>query len=441
MTGWHIKNLRWQDSRIKFQADDITLKWQLGKVLTRQLPVQLVEVKGGNLEIQPVAEETGPSAPPSTDTTVNIPLDILISQIHIQDFDVAFSGTTVSLKTFTANARILNSQLFIPEVRADNLQIVLKDQESATSTPKALTPNKQASAGIDLSTITLPEIKLPIPVSLENFTLTNARYQQGDIDETLKALELSFNWQATHITNLTLKAEQSRANIYLNGEIQLAENYPLSLNLNTTILDNFNIPELAAIKGDKLSLEASGDLSQLQLRLATQGSINSLLEGNIGPLAPNFPLSVALKWDGLQWPRQESLPGLSAGNGLARMTGNLNQYQLSLDTSIKMAEHPATQLSLDASGSLQQLNIETLSLSPADESNLSEKPLTLTGTVNWKEGIKWQGDILLSKLQPELWLRDLPGTLSGKVTTQFMMTGGSWQLNIPGTDYQWLITE
>ncbi|WP_422462059.1 translocation/assembly module TamB domain-containing protein [Endozoicomonas sp. ALB115] len=431
MTGWHIQNLRWQDSRIQFQADDITLKWQLGKVLARQLPVQLVEVKGGNLEIQPVAEETVPSAPPSTDATVDIPLDILISQIHIQDFEVTFSGTTVSLETFTANARLQNSLLFIPEVRADNLQIVLKDQDSTTSTPKALTPNKPTSAGIDLSTITLPEVTLPIPVSLENFTLTNARYQQGDIDETLKALALSFNWQTTHITNLTLKAEQTRANIHLHGKIQLAENYPLSLNLNTTILDNFNIPELAAMKGDKLALEASGNLSQLQLRLATQGSINALLEGNIGPLAPNFPLSVALKWHEFQWPLQESASGVSSDNGLARITGNLNQYQLSLNTSIKVAEQPATQLRLDASGSLQQLDIKTLSLSPVDENNLSAPPLELTGTVNWQDGIHWQGHILLSKLQPEVWLREFPGTLSGKVTTQFMMTDGLWQLNIP----------
>ncbi|WP_257293799.1 translocation/assembly module TamB domain-containing protein [Endozoicomonas sp. YOMI1] len=431
MTGWNIKNLRWQDSQIAFQADDITLKWQLGKLLTRQLPIQLLEIEGGNLEIQPTVAATEPSAPTTPDTTLNFPLDILINQIHIQDFDVTFSGTTVSLDTFAATVRIQNSQLFIPEVRADNLQIVLIGQQSATSTPKALTPNKQTSAGIDLSRITLPEIKLPMPISLENFTLTNARYQQGDIDETLKALELSFNWQATHITHLKLKAEQTRANILVNGEIQLSESYPLSLNLDATLLDDFNIPGLTAIKGDKLSLEASGDLSQLQLRLATRGSINTTLEGNIGLFAPNFPLSVALKWPELQWPLQENEPGVSVGNGLARITGNLNQYQLSLDTSINVAKQPATQLSLVTSGSLQQLNIEALSLSPADESNLSEKPLELTGTINWKDGIHWQGHILLSKLQPELWLRDLPGRLSGKVTTQFIMADGSWQLSIP----------
>ncbi|WP_066017516.1 translocation/assembly module TamB domain-containing protein [Endozoicomonas atrinae] len=431
MTGWNIKNFQWQDSQVTFQADEITLKWQLAKLLTRQLPVQLVEVKGGNLEIQPAAEETNPSEPPTADTTINIPLDILINQIHIQNFSVTVPGTKISLETFTANAHLLDSQLLIPEALADNLQILLTNQESATPTSKTSTLKKQTSAGVDLSTITLPEIKLPIPISLENFTLTNARYQQGDIDETLKELKLSFNWQATHITNLKLKAEQTRANILLNGEIQLSENYPLTMNLDATILDDFNIPELTAIKGDKLSLEASGDLTKLQLLLSTEGSINTTLEGNIGPFAPNFPLNLALKWPKLQWPLQGKLPEFSTSNGVARITGNLNQYQLSLDAAMKVADQPATQMSLDASGSLEQLNIKTLSLNPADERNLSEKPLILTGNVSWKDGVNWQGHILLSKLKPELWLRDLPGVLSGKINTQFIMRDGSWQLSIP----------
>lgn len=439
MTGWSIRNLRWQDSQVTFQADEITLQWQLGKLLTRQLPVQLLAVKGGNLDIQPMAEETRPSAPTAPGATITIPLDILIDQIDIQNFDVTYSGTTVSLETFTANARIQNSQLIIPDVRADNLQVLLTDQKRATSTPKAPSSNKQTSAGIDLSAITLPEIKLPIPVSLENFTLTNARYQQGDIDETLKALELSFNWQASHITNLILKAEQARASTHLNGEIQLSENYPLSLNLDATILDDFNIPELTAIKGDKLSLEASGDLKQLQLQLATQGSINASLEGNIGPLAPNFPLNVALEWPEFQWrfsgkaaeKAAEKAPEFSASNGLVKITGDLNHYQLLLESAIKVAGQPATQLGLNASGSLQQLTIETLSLSPVDEKNPSEKPLQLTGKVSWKDGISWQGQIYLSQLKPGLWLPEVPGVLSGKINTRFLMTGNSWQLNVP----------
>ncbi|USE36955.1 translocation/assembly module TamB domain-containing protein [Endozoicomonas sp. SCSIO W0465] len=437
MTGWKIRNLSWQDHQIAFQADDITLKWQPGKLLTRQLPVQLVEVKNVSLVIQPTTATTTtttttePSEQISGETAMTIPLDILINQINIQNVDVTVSGTMISLETFTASARLQNSQLFIPDVRADNLRVLLTDQESTTPAPKVLTPKKPTPTGIDLSTITLPEVNLPIPVSLENFTLTNARYQQGNIDETLKTLKLSFNWQANHIDDLKLEAEQTRATILLSGEIQLSERYPLNLNLNATILDDFNIPDLAAIKGDNLSLEASGDLGQLQLRLATQGSINSSLEGNIGPLAPNFPLNFVLKWPELQWPLQKKTPGFSASNGFARMTGNLNQYQFSLDTAVKVAEQPTTQLRLNASGSLQQLTIETLSLSLADEKNRTEKPLQLTGNLDWKEGISWQGQIQLSQLKPALWLPDIPGMLNGKINTQFIMTDGSWQLSIP----------
>lgn len=431
MTGWSIKNLRWQDRLITFQADDITLNWQLGKLFTRQLPVQLLEVKGGILEIQPTAEETKPSEPSTADTAINIPLDILINRINIQNFNVLVSGTRVSLGTFKASAHLQNNQLSIPEVLADNLQVVLAGSKSATTGAKTSPPKEQTSEGFDLSTITLPEIKLPIPINLENFTLTNARYQQGDIDEALKALEMSFNWQAAHITSLKLRADQTRASILLHGEIQLSENYPLALNLNATILDDFNIPELTAIKGEKLLLEASGDLSQLQLQLSTEGSINTTLEGSIGPFARNFPLNIALKWPELQWPLSGKSPELSASSGIVKITGDLNQYQLSLDTAIKVAEQPETQLSLNASGSLSHLNIDELSLTPADTNGLSEKPLTLSGNVGWKEGVNWQGQIQLSQLKTDLWLPNVPGMLNGKIKTQFTLRDGSWQLSIP----------
>ncbi|MFK0569537.1 translocation/assembly module TamB domain-containing protein [Endozoicomonas sp.] len=432
MTGWSIRNLQWQDNLVSFQADEVTLKWQPGKFFTsKELPIQLVDVKGGNLEILPATEETKPPASTTTASTINIPLDILINQINIQNFNFSIAGTRISLETFEASARLQDNQLSIPEMLADNLQILLTSQEGSTANIKASTPEKQPTTGIDLSTVTLPEIKLPIPIRLEQFTLTNARYQQGEINEVLNRLELSFNWQATHITDLKLKADQTRANILLDGHIQLSEHYPLSLNLEATILDDFNIPELAAIKGEEVSLKASGDLSQLQLQLSTQGAINTSLEGNMAPLAPNFPVNFALKWPKIQWPLQQETPGFSASDGLIKMTGNLNQYQLSLATSVKVAEQPVTRLSLQSSGSLEQLTIKELSVSPVGATTLSEKPLKLTGKVSWKEGIHWQGQIHLTQLKPEVWLPNIPGTLNGKINTDFAMINDSWQLSVP----------
>lgn len=431
LSGWNIKNFRWQDSQITFRADNITFEWQPRKLFSRQLLVQRLEVKGVTLEIQTKTEETKPSELLTVDTTINIPLDILVNQINIQDINVIVSGTKISLETFKATAHLQNNQLFIQKALADNLQVVLTDPKKVTSSTKTQFPKKQDLKGIDLSTIALPEIKLPIPINLENFTLTNARYQQGDIDEVLEVLELSFNWQATHISSLKLRADQTRARILLSGEIQLSKYYPLELNLDATILDDFNISELAAIKGEKLSLEVSGDLAQLQLQLSTEGSINTTIKGNIGPFAPSFPLNIALKWSELQWPLPVKLPEFSASNGIVKITGDLNQYRLLLETSIKMAEQPVSHLSLNAYGSLDHLNIDELSLNPADANRLSEKPLNFIGNVSWKDGINWQGKINLSNLRPELWLPITPGVLNGKINTRFTMTDNSWQLNIP----------
>ncbi len=435
MTGWSLRNLQWQDNQVSFYADEVTLQWQPGKFFTtlftsRELPVQLVAVKSGSLEIQPVAEEAKQQESNTTGATINIPLDILINQINIQNFNFTIPGTKVSLEAFKASARLQDSQLFIPEVLADNLHVFLTPQKDSPDDTKASTPEKQATATFDLSTINLPEINLPIPISLKQFILTNARFQQGEVDETLKKLELSFNWQATHITSLKLKADQTRASILLDGNIQLSENYPLSLNMDATILDDFNIPDLTAIKGEELSLTASGDLNQLQLQLSAQGVINTSLQGSVGPLAPDLPLNLTLQWSKLEWPLQAETPQISTHSGSVSIAGNINDYQLSLNTSLTVAEQPATHLTLKSTGNLEELIVSDFSIRPAEEKT-SEKPLKLTGKVSWKEGIHWQGQIYLAQLKPELWLPEIPGTLNGKINTRFVITDGLWQLIVP----------
>lgn len=443
MTGWNFRNLQWHDAQISFQAEEVTLKWQFGKLLTtlfttKELPIELIEVRQGHLEVQPTAgKESSPTT--TTNSNMNIPLDILIDQINIQNFTFASSGTNISLDSFEAKAQFLDNQLTIPEILADNLQIQLASQESASINKKPLVKAKQSvPVEFDLSKITLPEIKLPIPIKLKQFTLTNAHYQQGEIDETVDRMDLSFDWQSSNIKSLQLNVNQTRANALLTGDIQLSENYPLNIDLNVTVLDDFTIPELSAIKGEKLFLKASGDLSRLQLQLSTQGAVNASLAGSVGPLAPNMPLDLTVTWPELKWPLQTETPQVSADSGSMRLVGNLNQYQLSLNTSVRMAEQPASNVTLISSGNLEQLNIAELSINLVDNEKPTatlEKTVKLQGDINWKDGIHWQGQVHLAQLKPDLWFPDIPGIINGRVDTRLSIKGamsdGRWQVSIP----------
>lgn len=440
MTGWSIRNLQWKDHQVSFQANEVTLKWQLEKLFTtlltsRELPIELVEVKSASLEIQPATEETKQQESTTTDSAINIPLDILINQINIQNFTFASAGTNLFLSSFEAKAQLLNNQLTIPEVRADNLKAQLAAQESNSINKKPPINTKQSdTAAINLSNITLPEIKLPIAIKLEKFTLTNAEYQQGNIEEIIDRVDLSFNWQSTDIKNLQLSVHQTRANALLTGDIQLSEKYPLTMDLKATVLDNFGIPELSALKGEKLSLEASGNLSNLQLTLSTQGVINTVIEGSVEPLAPEMPLTLTAKWPELQWPLRTESPQISANSGSIKIAGNLTDYQLSLNTSVKIAEQPATAVTLTSSGSLEHLNISTLSLSPVNKEKSTEtatETLKLQGNLNWNHGIHWQGQMRVTQLKPDMWLPGISGNLSGNINTQFSLSDNQWQVSIP----------
>ena len=432
--GWRIKNLSWQDPQVAFTAREITVAWQPGRLLatlfsTRELLVQRLAVDGGRLTIHPAQKQAESES--SSDTVVDIPLMLDVQQIDIGDFQFAMTGTDVALGSLSANVRLQDNKLSVPQVLADNLTVMLAptvDNPPATSPAAAEPAATDSPVSIDLSAIQLPVVSLPLPIELGQLTLTNARYQQGELSEELKRFTLGFHWQATQVSKLQVTAEQARGNIRLTGDVDLSGHYPLNLNADVTLLDDFAMPELAPLKGETLAMHTSGDLTNLALKLASKGAVDALLQGSVGPLAPGLPLNLQLSWPQLGWPL--SAPQYTASEGSLTVSGTVNDYRLALDALVKVAQQPATRLTLQSSGSLDQLVVDQLRLSP-DQTNQS---LTLNGSLNWYDGIRWQGRVDLRQVQPQLWVPDVPGVINGRVSTRFSLQGTQWTLAVPELD-------
>ena len=361
LTGWRFHNLQWQDPQISFRANDVTLQWQLNRIFERQLPISLVAIDKAHLTIQStevtqptntVTEKEQSTAEPSP-PTINIPLDILIDKITVRDFQVTVPEAKVALATLEGQLQLQDNRLLIPEGRADNLHILLSEKPD-TGTSAAST-NAAHSTALGFSTIKLPEVNLPLPISLQRFVLTNAQFQQGGMVETLARLQLGLDWQTTQISNLQLSAEQTKANIQLAGAIDLSGDYPLNLEINGTILDDFGIAKLAAIKGETFTLKASGDLQKLTLDLVTKGAVNASLTGSIELLAPHLPYD-------LSWQGQLKLTELRIEQWLPDLAGILNGQ---LDTRFTLSRD------------IWQLNVPKLNIT----GSLMQKPVNVTGNL------------------------------------------------------------
>ena len=411
LTGWRIKNLQWHDPQFSFQAKTLAFGWQPEQLFFQSLPITLFEIQQATLKIAPsnaTALKTTDKTTLNTTKPVTMPIDVWVQQVNIQNLTVISDTVEVSVGAFKGRAQLVNNEIFIPEALTSNLQIVHKP---ATSNDKLQTQ--------------LPEIALPIPIHLQKFVLTNASFEQGEMVEPLARLELSFDWQSTQINNLQVNAQQARADVQASGSIELSGNYPLALNLTGVLHEDFNRPELAAIKGEQFSLQAHGDLQQLQLQLDTQGVVNGSLAGRVSALTAQFNLQAT--WPRLQWPLQAAAPEYSMGAGTLEVAGNLNNFRLGLDTVVSPRNLPASQLSLQSTGSLTRLDINELTLGPA---NSPEKPVKLSGQLSWHQGIHWQGKLLLSQLQPQYWFPNVAGLLNGTVNTTFSLQKENWQLSL-----------
>ena len=417
-SGWHFENVSWQDPQVSFTARSLTLTWQPARLLTtlfstRELPVQLLAVEGGRLTVHPTHEQTA-----SASAKLDIPLTLDVQRIDIGDFQFATTGTDVALGSLSANVRLQDNRLHIGQMLADELSVQL----AATADDS---PVSEPSASIDLSSMRLPTVNLPLPIELDQLTLTDARYQQGELAQEFKQLTLGFHWQGTRISQLFVAAQHTLGKVRLDGDIDLTGFYPLTLNAEVTLLDDFAVPELAPLKGQTLTGQASGDLASLALKLTTAGAVSASLQGQVGLFAPGLPLELQLHWPQLGWPL--SGPQFTASDGSLMLSGTINDYRLALDTVVKVAQQPASRLTLQSSGTLGQLTVDQLLLRP----DHARQSLSLSGTLNWHNGIHWQGQAELSQLETGLWLPAVPGVLNGRVSTRFSQQGSQWQLNVP----------
>ena len=258
-------------------------------------------------------------------------------------------------RSFTANwltlqwqpKDLFGGELTINQLAIENLYIRPSD------TSKTSEPDDQTS-------IKLPELSVPIPITVKQLSVDNGRYEQGAFQGDINQVQLSARMQSSLITINTFSAVHSQARAQLSGQIELKNDYPLNLMVDIQ-------PE-----PDKRTFET--DEIQLSLK------------------------------------------------------GSLEDYSLQATTVITYPNLPATDVSLNANGSLQEITLSRLLLSMPGGS------AELDGKLSWTQGVHWQGNIVLNNLNTGNLLPDFPGRLDGRMESNFRMEGALWHLTVPVMD-------
>ncbi|MGD1984271.1 MAG: translocation/assembly module TamB domain-containing protein, partial [Chromatiaceae bacterium] len=295
-------------------------------------------------------------------------------------------------------------------VSADRLEFVWRPQAlwsrhldiERLSTSKLSIVLPPSEATTEPGTPTIPDIALPVRVSVGSLHAEQVSFQQGELSQHIELIDLQLTADASAIEVAldSLVAPQGR----VTGTLDLQPTAPhrVSAELSIQTSETLAGPAVGAIV-TRARVDGAALRPQVQIELSRP--VQARLSGALilDATVPQFDLT--LDWPALRWPLSGDA-AVSAGAGRLAVEGTADDYRLALRTTIDAPDLPATaELRVEGAGSTRALTLAPLELGIADAS------LVARGEVGWLPSLAWQLDLVARRLNPGLLQPDWPGAL------------------------------
>ncbi|MDT8893715.1 translocation/assembly module TamB domain-containing protein [Halomonas sp. I1] len=460
-------------------ADDCLLD---GRLCLDRLDVQGTRVRLGSSDAPPPAEGE-PGEGGGLPDPIELPFPIELREVALSDVDIRLAdGTRLRWENFTTGAvaeastlrllptRLAGTRLTLP-LSAGN-QIALSESEhegpilTAAAIDAAISAHSPLPAGAapeaagmasqpldEKSRIELPDIHLPLAIDVPELRVTDAAVE-GAFSYRLEELALSVTARDQEIAISPLSVASPEADARLQARVTLSGDYPLDARLDADLY----LPErMPALEGERIELEVSGDLADLQVNLVTTGPVETRLAANLDTLAPTLPFTASFQSPALQWP----LPGAegevseaatpddgedseSGGTPPApwraedlslEAEGKLTDYRARLSLAAQGPQLPRTRLDLSGRGDLAHFIWEPLAL------EMDESRVTTQGRIDWADGLAVAASLALQDVDPEPFVEGLTGRLDGDAEISFTQDADGWRVEVPALNVNGTLAE
>ena len=285
----------------------------------------------------------------------------------------------------------ISLEIFPLAVRINTLHIQSLNVEQLSDEPGQSSPGD-----------TLTSLALPIPVYLDDLLINGLLFtNQADAPGYTADRLAIIGWIHREIQVDKLVLEKDRNHLLLDGNLGLAEPYPVEMSLGSEL--SLNLQDGSEPTDLGIQATFQGSLAQqLELKLASQEPLvtaRATLRNLLGK--PDWQLE--LESSGLRWPLDSNQHAEISSESLSvTSTGNVENYRLSASGKIQLPDLAPHQFDLQSQGTLYGLQVHQLELKgPATN-------LTAAGELNWREGFDVSLTSTLNYLNPAAWLADWP---------------------------------
>lgn len=443
--GLTLKHLRFQTEGVDAHIEEAHLQLQLSCLWHLDVCIDDITLTQPSILIDTTLL---PPSEPKKNSNGNIkhvflPISVQINRLAVNNFSLSLDKNKITLGTFHTAASLNNADgLTLEPTQIENFSFT-HDLTSTTGndeTPKNIVvsepiqwENLERALGKPLLA-EVQQIELPFAIHIQGVQGKNWRYQSlrkntVEQDILISSAELQASATDDIIELAKFDVQSSLGQLQANGQVAFQQDFPLQFDAFAKINDIRQNNDLV-LPASQAEIHLSGALKkQTALSWKTQGALESQLNAQIQAAEPNFPLQVNLTVPQAQYPFNNKDP-LKIQDFNLTVDGNLAAAQIQLKSAVSGMGIPNSDLALQAVVHLSDIAINQLKL------NTLNGAADLTGNLNWRDGVEWNGHLSLAKMPLSAYLADFPAIISGSLNSQGRINQGKPEISVSDIDLQ-----
>ncbi|NRA71108.1 MAG: translocation/assembly module TamB domain-containing protein [Gammaproteobacteria bacterium] len=407
-----ITNLSVKLAGLSLSIRHIELNWNWRCIIDSGVCIEKMVIEGVNVDITKTNQPQETTA--NSHQPIELPIWLQVSAITINNFSLSIDGHQIQWQDLALAITLKGSRFTIDDLTLKQLIVTLANAEKT----------EQQTQKRNSQPITLPEITLPIAVVINRLHLIDSTIISNDQPQKIKDITLDLTAQESHIAIKNFQMDHQLANVALQGNIRLHQQYPL--NFTTTITTK----EPAKLGINTLSLLVNGQLNNLNIDASSLGQLNTKLAGSLNLLEPTLPFDLTANWQDLTLPDQP----LNIQSGDLQFKGSLAKFNYQINGGVASSDIPMSTFKMIGYGSRDDLIIEQLVVKTLNGE------ISTTANINWQQNLSWQAQLSLDNIQPQTHWPQLDGLINGQLASQGSLDNKQWQveLNKINLTGQWL---
>lgn len=387
-----LEKVSWQDANTDLKLTNVQTDIDWSCSFSLRVCVKSLSVGGVLVHVRPAID---PSPAEPLTQKITLPLPVSVKQLKINNVQVNVD------KVMELRWKSLDSQLNM--YQSLNIKHLALQQPSVTlpapETPKTEEPFDFAQiANWQYQPMQLPPLLIPLDATIDKLTISGVTVkQQQQLLQQIERIELVAKLVDSAVTINKLTVDLPQANITAKGYVE--PGYQLQL-------DALWKSKSAATKPVEVKLALSGAPSKFNINASSTGSYVGDLRGWVDITSAQLPASLQASWQALSIP---SANNLTINAGKLAIDGDLQAYQLKVDTSLTATDMPVVDIALKASGNHQSARLSDSRIKVLGGS------IDINGEINIDNALNFQTGVVASNIQPQQFWPDYQADLNAKV--------------------------